>query len=311
MLSKKKRIEQKDNKRKKLQRQIPFHLMLLPGLLVVLIYNYLPMGGLVMAFQNYRPVKGFLKSDFVGFANFTQLFHYPDIERIIKNTLVIAVAKMILSLLASLVFALLLNEVKNRYFYKFVQTMTYLPNFLSWVILAGIFTNILSPSAGIVNRMLGAFGMEKIYFLGDNRFFQGTLILTDVWKGFGYGSIMFLAALTGIDQSLYEAAEIDGAGRWKQTLYVTLPGIASIVFVVAVLSLGNVLNAGFDQVLNLYSPQVYESGDILDTFIYRIGLVQAQYSLSAAVGFVKSLISLVLIALSYWLAHKFGEYQIF
>ena len=295
----------------KLKLQLPLHLMLLPGLIIVLIYNYIPMGGLAMAFQNYKPALGFFKSKWVGWENFKMLFSFPEFSKIIYNTIFIAIAKLILGLIIPIVFAFLINEVKNRYFVKTVQTLAYLPNFLSWVILGGIFANILSPSTGIVNKFLELIGLEPQYFLGNNALFPWTLIITDVWKNFGYGSIVYLAALTGIDSSLYEAAAIDGAGKFRQTLAVTLPGIAPIVFVMAILSLGNILNAGFDQVFNMYSPQVYESGDILDTFIYRLGLEQAQFSLSTAVGLFKSIISFVLISFSYFMAHKYGDYRIF
>ncbi len=295
----------------KLKLQLPLHLMLLPGLIIVLIYNYIPMGGLAMAFQNYKPALGFFKSKWVGWENFKMLFSFPDFSKIIYNTIFIAIAKLILGLIIPIIFAFLINEVKNRYFVKTVQTLAYLPNFLSWVILGGIFANILSPSTGIVNKFLELIGLEPQYFLGNNALFPWTLIITDVWKNFGYGSIVYLAALTGIDSSLYEAAAIDGAGKFRQTLAVTLPGIAPIVFVMAILSLGNILNAGFDQVFNMYSPQVYESGDILDTFIYRLGLEQAQFSLSTAVGLFKSIISCVLISFSYFMAHKYGDYRIF
>ncbi len=295
----------------KFKRVLPLHIMLIPGLIVVLIYNYLPMGGLVMAFQNYKPTKGIFGSEWVGMEQFQTLFNYPDFPQIIWNTVFIAVSKLILGLVVPVLFALMLNEVKCKPFYKGVQTLAYLPNFLSWVILGGIFVTILSPSNGIVNKILELIGMEPKYFLGDNDLFPWTLIITDVWKNFGYGSIVYLAALTGIDSSLYEAAAIDGAGKIRQLFTVTLPGIAPIVFVMAVLSLGNVLNAGQDQVLNMYSPQVYQSGDILDTFIYRLGLEQAQFSLSTAVGLFKSVISFALISIAYYLAHKFGDYRIF
>ena len=193
---------------------------------------------------------------------------------------------------------------------KVTQTLVDLPNFLSWVILGGIFATLLSPS-GIVNQVLEVLGLGNHYFMGDNNLFPWVLIFTEVWKGFGYGSIIYLAALTGIDTGLYEAAAIDGAGKLKQLIHITLPGIAPIIFVMAVLSLGNVLNAGMDQVMNMYSPQVYLSGDILDTYLYRIGLEQAQYSLSTAVGLFKSSVSAILMSLAYYLAIKYGDYQLF
>jgi len=285
--------------------------MLLPGILIVFVYNYLPMGGLVMAFQQYKPTRGLLGSAWVGLQNFRLLLSFPNTKQVVLNTLIIATSKLVLGLIVPVVFALLLDEIRSRRFVRSVQTIVYLPYFLSWVILGGIFFNILSPSTGIINRILEMVGLPTQYFLGDNQHFRWVLVLTDIWKTFGYGSIIYLAALTSIDSTLYEAAAIDGANRFRQVLVVTLPGISSIVFVMAVLSLGNILNAGFDQVLNMYSPQVYQTGDILDTFIYRIGLQQAQYSLSTAVGFFRSVISFLMISISYFLAYRYGNYRIF
>lgn len=285
--------------------------MLLPGLIVVLIYNYGPMGGLIMAFENYKPTKGLWASAWVGLGNFKWLFAYPDIENVFYNTIYIAVFKLLLGILVPVIFALLLNEIKNRLFSGYVQTVTCLPYFLSWVILGGIFTSILSPSNGIINEVIRFFGGDPVYFLGSNDTFPWTLIITDTWKNFGYSSIVYLAAMSSIDPALYEAAEMDGAGKIKKILHVTLPGILPMIFVMSVLSLGNVLNAGFDQVFNLYSPQVYQSGDIIDTFIYRLGIEDAQYSMSAAVGLLKSVISLILISIGYKLAEKYGDYKVF
>lgn len=285
--------------------------MLLAGLVIVLIYNYGPMVGLLMAFENYKPTKGLFGSEWVGLGNFRRLFSYPNIESIIFNTVYISVFKLILGIIVPVLFALLLNEIKNRFFSGYVQVVTCLPYFLSWVILGGVFTNILSPSNGIVNEIIKFFGGTPIYFLGDNQTFPWTLIITDTWKNFGYSSIVYLAAMSSIDPALYEAAEMDGAGRFKKILHVTLPGIVPMIFVMTVLSLGNVLNAGFDQIFNLYSPQVYQSGDILDTFIYRLGIEDAQYSMSTAVGLLKSVISLVLISIGYKLAEKYGDYRVF
>ena len=292
------------------KQELPLHFMLLAGLVIVLIYNYGPMVGLLMAFENYKPTKGLFRSVWVGLGNFRRLFSYPNIESIIFNTVYISVFKLILGIIVPVLFALLLNEIKNRFFSGYVQVVTCLPYFLSWVILGGVFTNILSPSNGIVNEII-FFGGTPIYFLGDNQTFPWTLIITDTWKNFGYSSIVYLAAMSSIDPALYEAAEMDGAGRFKKILHVTLPGIVPMIFVMTVLSLGNVLNAGFDQIFNLYSPQVYQSGDILDTFIYRLGIEDAQYSMSTAVGLLKSVISLVLISIGYKLAEKYGDYRVF
>ena len=298
-------------KRRNFVRQLPFHFMLLPGVVIVLIYNYGPMMGLVMAFQNFKVTKGFWGSEWVGLENFKQLLRYPSIKTITFNTLYISFFKLLLGLVVPVIFALMLNLIKNKFFSGFIQTVTCLPHFLSWVILGGIFVNLLSPSSGIINKVIELLGGNPLYFLGDNNLFPWTVILTDVWKNFGYNSIIYMAAMASIDPAIYEAAKVDGASRFKQTLHVTLPGILPMVFVMGVLSLPRIMNAGFDQIFNLYSPMVYESGDILDTFIYRMGLENAQYSFSTAVGLLKSVIGLILVATGYKLADKYGNYRVF
>lgn len=299
------------SKRLRFKREIPFYLMLLPGIIVVFVYSYIPLGGLVMAFQNYDPTLGIFNSPWVGLENFEYVFSMPDTFNIIYNTFFIAILKIIGGLVIPILVALMLNEVTFTPLKRTVQTLIYLPHFLSWVILAGVFIDLLSPTEGIVNRFLGLFGLEPIYFLGDERWFPYTMVLTDVWKEFGFGTIIYLAALTGIDPTLYEAAVVDGAGRFKQTLHITLPGILPTIVLMTVLALGNVLNAGFDQIYNLLSPQVYSTGDIIDTMVYRLGLQQVQYSTATAVGLFKSVISFALISTSYFLAYKFADYQIF
>ncbi len=294
----------------KFKRNLPLHLMLLPGVILIAVFCYIPMGGILIAFQDYKVTKGILRSEWVGLENFRFLFSYPNFGQIMRNTVFIACSKLVLGLMAPVVFALLLNEIRHARYAKIVQTLVYLPNFLSWVILGGIFVTLLSPT-GILNRALDLIGMGPYYFMGDNSLFPGTLIVTDVWKGFGYASIIYLATLTGINPELYEAAAIDGAGKWKQLIHVTLPGLAPILFVQAVLSLGGILNAGMDQIMNMYSPQVYASGDILDTYVYRLGLEQAQYSMSTAAGLFKSIIGLILMSAAYHFAVKYGEYQLF
>jgi putative aldouronate transport system permease protein len=295
---------------RKWRHELPLHAMLLPALAVLAVFSYWPMIGIVIAFQKYVPTKGFFGSEWVGLHNFFYVYNLPDMFQIVYNTIFIAVMKIAAGLAVPVAIALLLNELAGEKIKRTVQTMIYLPHFLSWVILGGVLIDVLSLK-GIVNDFLGLFGAEPIYFLGDNRWFPYVLVATDTWKDFGFGTIVYLAALTGIDQTLYEAAVIDGANRWKQTLHITLPGIMPVVILMMTLSLGNVLNAGFDQVFNLYSPQVYESGDIIDTFVYRIGLIDAQYSVATAVGLFKSVVSLLLISVSYGIAYRFAGYRIF
>ncbi|MBD2868961.1 ABC transporter permease [Paenibacillus arenilitoris] len=289
----------------------PLHLMLLPGLLLVVIYSYGPLFGIIMAFQKFKPAKGFFDSPWAGFDNFQYVLDMPDSARILWNTVIIALFKIVAGFIVPIIVALLLNEVRKDVFKRGIQTMIYLPHFLSWIILGGILIDILSPSSGIVNQLLAWVGIEPIYFLGDNRWFRQVLVMSDVWKEFGFNTIVYLAALTSINPSLYEAAIVDGAGRWKQTWYVTLPGMMPIIVLTLTLSLGNVLNAGFDQVFNLYSPQVYETGDIIDTFVYRIGLIDAQYGVATAVGLFKSVVSFAFISISYYLAYRLANYRIF
>ena len=284
--------------------------MMLPGMIFLLLFNIMPMSGLIMAFQNFLPAKGLLGSDWVGLDNFKFMFMLPDSRQIFVNTVVIAVSKMILNLLVPLVFALMLNAVRNSLLKRTLQTIVYLPNFISWVILGSIISDIFSKT-GIINVLLAWIGLEPVIFLGSNKWFRVIVVLTDVWKGFGYNSIIFLAALAGIDPTLYEASAIDGASRSRQMWYITLPSLVSTVVLVGTLSLGNVLNAGFDQIFNLYNPLVYQTGDIIDTYVYRMGLENAQFSLATAVGMMKSIVSFVLIITSYKLAEKFANYRIF
>lgn len=293
----------------KLKRQLPLHIMLIPGMIFTFLFCYIPLYGIVIAFQDYNPLLRF-SSPWVGWKHFSYVFSLPGFTNTIWNTLYIAIFKIIGGIVVPVTFALLLNEVTHKRLKRGLQTLIYLPNFLSWVIVAGLLTDILSGD-GIVNSILMGMGLEPIFFLGDKVWFPIIMILSDIWKSFGFGTVVYLAALTGIDPTLYEAARVDGAKRWKQTLYITLPGITPIIILMSVLSLGNILNAGFDQIYNLYSPLVYETGDIIDTFVYRLGIEQAQYSPAAAVGIFKSGISFILIVLAHFLADKLADYRIF
>ena len=288
------------------------HLMLLPCLVLLTVYSYVPLVGLKMAFERFIPSKGlFGNQKFVGMYWFKYLFGIDDFFYALRNTFVISCSKLILTMLTSIIFAILINEMRNRKLKRTVQTIVYLPHFISWVILASVFIDILSPSEGIVNHLLMAFGGEPIYFLGSNKWFPFTLIITDVWKEFGFGTIVYLAAITSIDPGLYESAAIDGANKFQQIIHITLPGLMGIIVLMLLLNIGSVLGGNFDQVYNLYSPQVYRSGDILDTLVYRIGLVDFNFSLSTAVGVFKSLVSTFLISISYFLAWKVADYRVF
>jgi putative aldouronate transport system permease protein len=287
-----------------------YHLMLLPGVVLLIIFHVIPMFGIVIAFQDFKIGRGIWNSEWIGLENFTYLFQIRDSGVIFYNTVFIALCKIVAHLIVPLVFALMLNEVRVMAVKRWVQTVVYLPHFISWVILAGIVVDMLSLN-GIVNQTLKSLGVQPFMFLASNTWFPAIVVGSDIWKEFGFAAIIYLAALAGINPALYEAAEIDGARRFEQLLYITLPGLATTIVLLATLSIGNILNAGFDQIFNLYNPLVYDSGDIIDTFVYRVGLVQAQYGLATAVSLLKSAIGFVLIVISYRLAYRYANYRIF
>ncbi len=293
----------------KLKSQWQYHVMLLFGVIITAIFCYAPLYGLIIAFQKYNPAQGF-NSPWVGSDNFKYVFSQPNFVRTIWNTFYIAFFKIIGGIIVPVTFALLLNEVSKNKIKRTFQTLIYIPNFLSWVIMAGVLTDILARD-GIVNSLIVMLGGNAVNFLGSSAIFPCTMIITDIWKGFGFGTVVYLAALTSIDPELYEAAMIDGASRWRQTVAITLPLIVPTILLMTILSLGSVLNAGFDQIYNLYSPIVYKTGDIIDTYVYRMGIQQAQYSVGTAVGLFKSVVSCILIGLSHVLADKVAGYRIF
>lgn len=296
----------------RLKQSAPFYLMLLPGMVLLFIFNYLPLYGWKIAFQKFIPAKGlFGDQKWVGLYWFQYISKYPDFIRALRNTLMISLGKLALGILIAILFSILINEIRNSRLKRTVQTIVYLPHFLSWIILSGVLIDILSPSTGIVNKLIMAFGGQPAFFLGDNRFFQGTMIVTDIWKEFGFNTIVYLAAITSIDPSLYESAVMDGANRLQQIIHITLPGMLPIIMLMLLLNIGSVMNANFDQIFNLYSPTVYKTGDVLDTLVYRIGLVNANYSLSTAIGIFKSMVSMLLVGTSYYSAYKFAGYRIF
>jgi putative aldouronate transport system permease protein len=298
------------NIRLKLNRTWPLHLMLVPSIIIVLIFAYMPMFGIVIAFQDYNPTKGYLGSRWVGLDHFRYLFDLPDTWNVVRNTLVISVSKIAATLSFSVFFALLVNEARRSFLKRFVQSITVFPYFLSWVILGGILVDILSRS-GAVNLVIKSVGLENIFFLGDPDWFVVSVIISHVWKDFGYSSLIIFAAITTIDPTLYESAVMDGANRWKQTWHITLTSIRPVLILLLTLSLGDILNGGFDQIFNLYNPLVMNKGDIIDTYVYRLGLLNGQYSLATAVGLLKSIIALCLIVVSFRLAERYANYRIF
>ncbi|MDI6618116.1 MAG: ABC transporter permease subunit [Clostridiales bacterium] len=288
--------------------------MMLPAVVLLFIYAYVPMFGILIAFEKFditKGVIGFFTSKWVGMANFIRIFNMDGFKQALFNTINIAWWKMVAMFFVPLIASLLLNEIRQEGYKRSIQTIIYLPHFLSWVILAGILKNVLDLDGILNNTLHSLFGIKPIMFLGEPKIFPSVLVWTQVWQEFGWSTIIFLAAITGIDPALYEAAIVDGANRLQQTWHVTLPGMRSILVLCAVLSLGGILNAGFDQVFNLYSVPVYKTGDIIDTLVYRTGIANGQFEIATAVGLFKSVVSLIMVSLSYFLAYKLADYQIF
>ena len=286
------------------RKNISLYLLLVPGIVYLIIFKYIPIGGLVMAFQDFNVFKGFFDSQWVGLAQFQKLFASPDFYRIFRNTLLINGYKILFGFPLPIILAVMLNEIRFMPLKKVSQTIVYLPHFLSWIIVSGLFINILSASDGIVNQMIKACGGESIPFMSSTQWFRAVLVVTDTWKEMGWSAIVYIAAIAGVDQELYEAARVDGASRIRQIWHITLPGITSTIVLMFILKLGSIMSGGFDQVLTMYNPAVYEVGDIIQTYVYRIGLGKQQYSFSAAVGMFNSVIGFVLTVAGNYVSKK-------
>jgi|HigsolmetaAR203D_1030402.scaffolds.fasta_scaffold00582_4 putative aldouronate transport system permease protein len=283
------------------------YLLMLPGLLLILVFKYAPMYGVVIAFQDYNIYKGISGSDWVGFAQFERLFRSPDFYEILRNTILISLYKLIASFTLQILLALLLNELKNEWFKRVTQSVIYLPHFISWVIFSGIIITFLNPVDGVVNEIIKYFGGRPIDFLGDVRYFRSMLVITDVYKEVGWGTIIYLAAMTGVNAELYEAARIDGASRFRQVWHVTLPAIRPVIIILVILSLANILEAGFQQIFLLYNALVYDVADIIDTYVYRVGIQEANYSYATAAGLFKSVVAMTLILTVNTIVKKTGQ----
>lgn len=279
--------------------------MLLPGVIFFIVFNYIPMYGILIAFKDFRITEGILKSPWVGFKYFNKALSDPYFFVVLKNTVVISVLKLVCGFPVPIIFAILLNELTHRRFKKVVQTISYMPYFLSWIILGGIFINILSLE-GLLNTFLSIFGFEPKIFLSEPKFFRPILVITDIWKGFGWGSVVYLAALSNVSIEIYEAAVIDGCGRLKRIFYITIPSLIPVIIILLILSCAGILNAGFDQIFNLYNPMVMNVADVIDTYVYRKGLVDMDYSYSTAVGIFQSFVGMLLILTTNKIAGKYG-----
>lgn len=284
---------------------LDMYALLLPGLAFLLLFKYTPMYGILIAFQDFNIFGGIGGSDWVGLAQFEKLIHSSDFMNVLINTLVISLYKIVILFPIPVLIALLLNEVKRMFFKRTIQTVIYLPHFLSWVIISGLFITILSPAGGLVNEIIRSFGGHPVSFLTDNQFFRSVIVFTAGWKETGWNAIVFIAAIAGIEQEQYEAAAIDGAGRIRQMISITLPGILPTVVLMFILRIGSLLEAGTEQILTMYNPLVYQTGDVIGTYVYRLGLGQQDYSFSTAVGLFNSVVGFVLVLSGNMLSRKF------
>lgn len=297
--------------KKDLQKHWMLYLMAVPLLAFFIIFAYAPMGGLVMAFENYKPKLGIFGSQFVGLQNFKDFFDSIYCWRLIRNTLVISLLQLGIEFPVTIIFALLLNEIQSKWFKKTIQTVTYMPYFISMVVLAGIIVDF-TKSTGVISQLVAVVtGTVPKNLLAVPSAWRPLYIISDLWQGLGFGSIIYIAALSGIDQELYEAAVIDGASRWKQTLSVTLPGIASTIIIMLILRIGNIMSVGYEKTILLYNSQIYETADIINSFVYRKGLEEFNYGYSTAVSLFNSVINFILLVTANALSRKFSETSLF
>lgn len=292
---------------KNLKKNKLIYLMILPGLLYIAVYKYLPMYGLIISFQNYKPYRGIRGSEWVGFEHFDRLFQSPDFWMIFSNTLILFALQMIIYFPIPIILALMLNEVRSNRYKRSIQTLIYLPHFMSWVIVVSISYVILTVDGGFVNGLLESMGFAKVNFLLSEQWFRPMYIIQVIWREAGWGTIIFLAAIAAVDPQLYEAAKMDGANRFRQMLHITLPAIKGVIVVLLILKIGDVLELGFEHVYLLLNAMNREVAEIFDTYVYVAGLKQGQFSYSTAVGFFKGFVGLILVVFANWLAKKYGE----
>ena len=296
------------NKWKSFKKSLPLLLMFLPVLIYYAIFRYLPLvGALFISLKKYQPALGIFGSEWAGFEYYKQFLDSVFFWRLLRNTLVINLLQLTVGFIAPIILALLLNEVGRTKFKRLVQSITYLPNFISSVVVVSMVTVFLSPTTGVVNSVLERFGMERVYFLGEPAYFWGIYTLMTIWQTAGYSAIIYLASLTNISPELYEAAKIDGAGRWNQLKNVTLPGIASTIVLLFLMKIGTVLEVGYETIVLMYSPSIYSTADVIGTYVYRRGILNGEYSFASAVGFFQSIMGLILVIIANKLARKYTE----
>lgn len=283
------------------------YVMVLPGLLYFIIFKYLPMGGIIIAFKNYSPFLGIIGSKWVGLKHFQRLFSEPTFWLLFKNTMILAIYNIVFYFPLPIIISLMLNEITSDKFKKGIQTIVYMPHFLSWVVIVGITYTMLSPTEGIINLLIKYFGGSGINFLGSASWFRPLITLQVIWKETGYGTIIFLAALAGVDVEQYEAAIVDGANRWHKLIHITLPAIKPTIITLLILRMGTFLDSGFDQIFLMVNPLNRSVGDVFDTYVYTSGITNGQFSYSATVGLFKSVITLILVLTTNYIAKKSGE----
>ncbi|WP_127579518.1 ABC transporter permease [Paenibacillus koleovorans] len=283
---------------------LSLYLLFAPTFLFLFVFNYIPMYGIIISFQKYSIYKGILGSDWIGFENFRYFLNDPKFWSIMKNTLLINFYDIVFGFTAPIVFALLANELYQKTFKRVMQTISYLPHFLSWIVVAGIFTQVLSPSTGIFNIFIGWFGFEPHYFMADPSIFRGILVYADIWKSVGWSAILYFAVIAGIDSSLYEAAWIDGASRWRQVIHITIPHMMPMIVLLFLLKLASIFGIGFERVFLMQNPLVYEVSDVISTYVYRTGIESSQYSLTTAISFAQSILNFILLISSNYISKR-------
>ena len=286
------------------------YIMLIPFVVYFVLFVYKPMYGLQIAFKDFNVFKGITDSPWVGMRNFTEFFQGPYFKRILVNTLMISLYDLIFCFPAPIIMALLFNELRVEKFKKFAQTTVYIPYFISAVVVAGLVTNFLSLNTGIINNFIALFGGERQYFLVQPQYFRGVYTVMNIWKTTGFNSIIYISALTSIDEGLYEAAVIDGASRWKQTLHITLPCLMPTMIMMFIMKIGNTLNVGYEQIILLYQPSTYETADVINTYVYRTGLLDANYSLASAVGLFNGVVGMILVCVTNYISKRITEYSL-
>lgn len=287
-----------------MRKNYDLYLLLIPGFLFYIIFCYIPMFGVIVAFKDYNIFDGVLKSDWAGFKYFKQMTELPNFVSMVRNTLMLNILSIIVGFPAPIILSLMLNELRSTGYKRVAQSLLYLPHFMSWIVLAGIITNLLSPQYGIINHILRSLGFEEIFFMSDKRWWVAVYVLSGVWQSVGWGTIVYMAALTGIDQCLYEAATIDGAGKWKQMLHVTIPGILPTISIMFIMKMGTIVSIGFEQPMALSNSVVTEVSEVISTYSYTAGVKNGQYSVTTAIGLLQSVINMAMILLTNSVSRK-------